>query len=259
MNPTFHNPNHSNDSPKTHLGPENSFQNGQKPRAVALLSGGLDSTVALAKAVEDFHVIQALTFNYGQRAIGRELKASKEIAHFYDVPHQVIALPWLSEHLPAPMAFRSSYDSEMTGKSNLAVLAERSVQEAAQSVWVPNRNGLFLNIAAAIAESHQATHIIFGANAEEAVNFPDNTEDFRDRLNAVFELSTLLKVKVMTPVGDLMKSEIIDLGLALEAPLAMIWSCYGEGPVQCGVCPSCRLLKKAAMDKVSFRFQDLKG
>jgi 7-cyano-7-deazaguanine synthase len=229
------------------LNPTSPDENGPVPssfvsseRAIVLLSGGLDSTVALALAQRRYEVLMAVTFNYGQRAYGRELRASKKIALHYNVPHEVIALPWLSDRLPPAMA------EARPGEPEDGFLADPlPPQEETRQVWVPNRNGLFLNIAASLAEAHQASVIVFGANAEEAQNFPDNTPAFRERLNAVFEWSTLNQVRVETPVGHCNKQEIIEIGVALDAPLEQIWSCYDHGPVQCGVCPSCRLLKQA--------------
>lgn len=215
-----------------------------KEKAIVLLSGGLDSTVSLARAMEDYTVLFNLTFNYGQRAFGREMKASKAISLHYKLPHEVIALPWLSDRLPKKMAMPNP--GENPEASVFAdTSAELSPQAETESVWIPNRNGLFLNIAASLAEAHGASVLIFGANAEEATNFPDNTEEFRDRMTSAFALSTLNRVRIETPVGALNKKEIIETGLALKVPLEHIWSCYESGPVQCGVCPSCRLLKNA--------------
>lgn len=216
-----------------------------REKAVVLLSGGLDSTVSLVKAMQTYEIVLTLTFNYGQRAIGRELKSSHAIAQHYELKHQVIALPWLSEHLPPRMAYQDSFLVDNHDLSYTKADGSVNAQTETESIWVPNRNGLFLNIAASLAEAYKANVIVFGANADEAVNFPDNTEAFRDRLNEAFSYSTLNNVRVETPVGHLTKKEIVSVGVEFGAPLQLIWSCYEAGPVQCGVCPSCRLLKKA--------------
>jgi 7-cyano-7-deazaguanine synthase len=218
------------------------FSRSVSDSAVVLLSGGLDSTVALADVVVRKPVVCALTFNYGQRAFKHELKAAQAIAAHYQVPHRVIALPWIAELLP-------------TALTPASVLEARGVQEQkaktdaelydVNRVWVPNRNGLFLNIAACFAEAFKVNTLIFGANAEEGADFPDNTPAFRDKLSEVFAFSTLTGVQVETPVGALNKTQIIERGLSLAVPFHLIWSCYEENDIQCGECPSCLRVKNA--------------
>ncbi len=223
----------------------------RKERAVVLLSGGLDSTVTLAAGARQFEVVLALTMNYGQRAFGKEIRASRQIAEYYNVRHEIIALPWLSALLPQAMTMRKEgRDPEIP----MAWIADEEKGESffdAQPVWVPNRNGLFLNIAATYAEANDAQAILFGANAEEAERFPDNTQAFRDRMTHTLELSTLTHPRVETPVGEMTKSQIIDLAKELEVPLHLIWSCYTDAEKQCGYCPSCHRLKQALQDAVS--------
>lgn len=216
-----------------------------KEKAIALLSGGLDSTVSLAEGVEQYEVVAALTFNYGQRAFGKEIRASRAIADYYHVRHELIALPWLSSLLPKALTVRQEGREPAVPQEWQGGPEKDASFFDAQAVWVPNRNGLFLNIAAAYAETYQASVILFGANAEEGERFPDNTEAFRERMNAVFELSTLYHPKVVCPVGLLEKAQIIDRAHALNVPLNLIWSCYTDSETQCGDCPSCYRLKQA--------------
>lgn len=214
-------------------------------KAVVLLSGGLDSTVSLAQGINQYEVVLALTFNYGQRAFGKEVRASRAIADYYHVRHEVIALPWLSALLPKALRVRREGVDPLVPTE----WQPESRQEAdffeAKPVWVPNRNGLFLNIAATYAEAYGAQVILFGANAEEAERFPDNSEAFRERINAAFELSTLNGPQVVCPVGMLDKAQIVDRAQALQVPLHLIWSCYNDADQQCGDCPSCVRLKQA--------------
>jgi 7-cyano-7-deazaguanine synthase len=216
-----------------------------KERAVALLSGGLDSTVSLAEGMQKYDVVVALTFNYGQRAYGKEIRASRVIADHYHVDHKIIALPWLSELLPETMKMRKE------GREPMVPIAWQRGAERQESffeakpVWVPNRNGVLINVAASFAEAYDAKVVLFGANAEEAERFPDNTEDFRDRMNDCLTLSTLNHVRVECPMGFLHKSEIVDRARELNVPLHLIWSCYADTEHQCGVCPSCYRLKDA--------------
>lgn len=210
--------------------------------AIVLLSGGLDSTVALADTVARMPVACVLTFDYGQRALKKELRATSAIAEHYGLLHRVVALPWLADLLPQALTpLQRLNDQGIVPQTDLS----REQLFNVQRVWVPNRNGLFLNIAACFAEAMQVGTIVFGANAEEGADFPDNTPAFRDKLNEVFGFSTLTGVRVETPVGHLQKSEIIQRGLELNVPFHLIWSCYEALDVQCGRCPSCLRVKQA--------------
>jgi 7-cyano-7-deazaguanine synthase len=108
----------------------------------------------------------------------------------------------------------------------------------------------------------EAQVILFGANAEEAERFPDNSEAFRERVNAELEFSTLNHPRVECPMGHLDKARIVDRAVALNVPLQHIWSCYTDMEAQCGQCPSCYRLRQALRnasagsvyrDKLSFR------
>ncbi|MBX2860507.1 MAG: 7-cyano-7-deazaguanine synthase QueC [Vampirovibrio sp.] len=219
--------------------------------AIALVSGGLDSVVALAKGLEIYDVKLMLTFHYGQRAWPQELKASQAVASHYAISQRVIHLPWLAELLPKALKPKQSAfpQSELLEDSSLLGLPSSHNIDPAYTetakVWVPNRNGVFLNIGAAIAEAYSAKIILFGANVDEAQGFPDNTQEYRDYVNQSLSYSTLVNVQVETPVGELTKAEIIQEGVRLGVPLEKIWSCYEGSEIQCGVCPSCKLLKTA--------------
>ena len=117
-----------------------------------------------------------------------------------------------------------------------------------KSVWVPNRNGLFLNIAASFADSYKFTHIIFGANIQEAKTFSDNTQEFLDRINATFEYSTLVKPKVVAPLINSTKDDIVKIALDRAIPLEFVRSCYNNSLTNCGKCESCLNLKKALLN-----------
>lgn len=200
-------------------------------RVIALLSGGLDSSVALADVLaRGATVVEALTFDYGQRAAQREIQAARLISEHYGLKHRVHELPWLAQLLPRAMSAQEPPVAQPENPEELM---------AVERVWVPNRNGVLLNIAAAFAEARGAGVVIFGANAEEGASFPDNTPEFRERLNAALAYSTLAGVRVETPVGHLDKPGILERGIALKLPFIYVWSCYEDGAMQCGRCPSC--------------------
>lgn len=197
-------------------------------KGVAILSGGLDSTVSLAAARRKMQVVLAITFDYGQRAAKRERAASASIAKHYKIPHKVIAVPWLAELTGTALVNRKA-------KLPVHEMSERS----AKAVWVPNRNGVFIEIAAAHAESLGATRLITGFNKEEAVTFPDNSPAYVTAVNRALSFSTANGVRVVSFTGNLEKKGIVNLGRRLDAPLKFIWPCYEGGKRWCGECESC--------------------
>lgn len=116
---------------------------------------------------------------------------------------------------------------------------------SARSVWVPNRNGLLVNLAAFFAEALGCTRIVCGFNREEAATFPDNSEAFVAATNAALRRSTLCGVQVLSFTQRLSKEEIVGLGETLGVPWDLIWSCYHGGEKPCGACESCRRLARA--------------
>jgi len=210
-------------------------------KSIVLLSGGLDSSVSLMCAREEGEVVLALTFDYSQRAAEREIAAAKAICERLGVPHQVVALPWLGEITSTALVNRSA----KLPKPGTEELEGEQAKAAAQAVWVPNRNGLFIAIAAAFAEAMGADQIVTGFNAEEAAAFPDNSAAFVEATNAALALSTLRKVRVVSYTQELNKTEIVRLGQRLGAPLDLVWSCYTAGPHPCGACDPCLRFQRA--------------
>lgn len=198
-------------------------------RAVALVSGGLDSVVSLAKAVAVMNVRLVMFFNYGQRALLPERAAAIGVVNFYGLAFQEVDLCWLRLLLP---------DAMRLGSAGGAL-------DTLDAVWIPNRNGVFLNVAAAYAEKHGCDVVVTGFNREEAAEFPDNGPEYVARVNRGLELSTRNAVRIMSFTQDLDKREILELGLELGAPLSVIWSCYEAGDTMCGCCGSCKRLKNA--------------
>ena len=205
---------------------------------IVLLSGGLDSALSLAEVVITHDVKLALTFNYGQRAFSKELEASEALASHYKVPHHVLSLPWYRELLPEAMNAEENFDWTKTTSQNESFFE-------AKPVWIPNRNGVMLNIAAAFAEAHEANTVVFGANAEEGERFPDNTEAYRDKVATALHDSTLTHVDVLCPVGAMTKSMMVVRAQEIGLPLRLIWSCYTDNNSHCGRCPSCFRLERA--------------
>lgn len=201
-------------------------------RGIILLSGGLDSLVSLG--LGGYSVELALTFNYGQKSAKYEIDASKKICDFYNIKHKVIELDWLKNITHT--AIVADVD-----------LPDKIDENSAKNVWVPNRNGLFLNIAGSFADGEDYDYILIGANKEEAGTFSDNTQIFVDRVNAEFEYSTNKRPKVVAPLINYDKNDIVKLALKNNIPLNLVKSCYAGGEKHCGKCESCIRLKNALM------------
>ncbi len=202
--------------------------------AVILMSGGLDSLVAAGFSQKEYDIKLALTFNYGQKSASKEISASEKICEYYNIEHKVIDLDWLKE------ISKTSLVTEVDIPT-----ANLGTKESAQAVWIPNRNGLFLNIAASFADACGYDYILFGANKDEGLTFPDNTEEFRHQISKVFETSTLVKPKVIAPLINYTKGDIVRIAVEESMPLNLLWSCYKSGDKHCGICESCQHLKRA--------------
>ena len=212
-------------------------------RAVVLLSGGLDSAVALKWAIDHHQVALALTFDYGQRSALREMKAAQAMARRYGIEHQLLALDWLAEATHTALVDTAQ---ELPHPGDLE--DPRGGMRNAAAVWVPNRNGLFVNIAASLAEARGLDLIVAGFNAEEAATFPDNSPQFVEAVNHALEWSTLRHPRLTSPTQELTKAGIVRLGREIDAPLDLVWACYEGGESYCWQCESCRRLQRALRD-----------
>lgn len=210
-------------------------------KSIVLLSGGLDSFVSLGLKKDEYNIKLALTFDYGQKSAFQEIEASRKICTYYNIEHKIIKLDWLKEITQTALV--SENEVPLTTLDDLN--SDEFVNKSAVSVWVPNRNGTFLNIAAAFADSYGYDYIIFGANKEEGTTFPDNTQEFIDKINESFKYSTLKKPKVFAPLINLDKDDIVKSAVENNVPLKLTRSCYSIQDKHCGVCESCVRLKRA--------------
>ena len=211
-------------------------------QSVVLLSSGLDSTVNLFWAKAQSQVRLALTFDYGQRAADREIQCAAQIAARAGIDHKVLRLEWFREFVKTSLVNR---DAAVPMGSELNITDQRASEHSARAVWVPNRNGIFLNIAAGYAEGLGASWIIPGFNAEEASTFPDNTPAFARALEHAFSFSTANHIKVHCFTMDLDKTEIVKKGKDLKVPFELIWPCYFGDVKPCGQCESCQRYSRA--------------
>ncbi|MBV6502970.1 MAG: 7-cyano-7-deazaguanine synthase [Fimbriimonadales bacterium] len=207
-----------------------------KPKAIVLLSGGLDSATCLAIAKAEGLDIHALTFQYGQRH-AREVSAAKRVAENFSVlSHHIISI----DHLALAA---SSLTGEGEVPKNRTKIADFN---DIPSTYVPARNTLFLSYALGMAEVSGTGEIYIGANAVDYSGYPDCRREFMDAFermaNRAIRDAVLGKliVRIRTPLMNLSKAEIITLGNSLGVPYELTWSCYDpQGDLACGECDSC--------------------
>lgn len=218
--------------------PATSIPSNFRTPCIVLLSGGLDSSANLAIALETDQVVLALHVDYGQRAEAPEWIAAQKIAEYYGVKIEKITIPWLGSLGGSSLTDRSREIPELH-RSELDTLYK--IQETAKSVWVPNRNGVLINIAAAYAERFRAKRVVVGFNREEATTFPDNSEAYLDQATRALSYSTLNGVEVFCYTTQMDKVEICQRlkSLSKTFPHEMVWSCYHAGLEPCGRCESC--------------------
>jgi 7-cyano-7-deazaguanine synthase len=210
-------------------------------KAVILLSGGLDSSTVLYLAKSEGYDCYALSFDYQQRH-RRELIAAKTIATAVGVvAHQVVSFDL------------SLWGGSALTDSQIALPQDRELSAMSESIpvtYVPARNTIFLSFALAYAEAISASRVYIGVNALDYSGYPDCRGDYIDAMRSVFRLGTKQgregdPIEIITPLINLKKTEIIQLGDRLGVPWQQTWSCYSGDEVPCGTCDSC-LLRLAA-------------
>lgn len=208
-------------------------------RAVVLLSGGLDSSTALAIAASKGRETFALTVDYGQRH-RKEVDAARKVAKHFGVKHKVLDID-----------LAQIGGSALTDK-RIPIPERRSTQEMEKGVpttYVPARNTILLGLALAYAESLDADEIYIAANYIDASGYPDTRPEFYGAFREVARLGTKRGVEgrpihVHTPLIRMTKADIVRTGTRLGVPFHLTWSCYHGRAKACGVCDSCQLRLK---------------
>lgn len=214
-----------------------------KTSAVVLLSAGLDSTANLFAAVHaGWKIALAVTVDYGQRAAPREIERARQISARVGAPHRVVVLDFFKDFGSSSLVDRNR---KVPVGQEVALDDLETSKETARSVWVPNRNGILLNLAAGFAESLGAQVILPGFNKEEGLTFPDNTPEFMNALTGSLRYSTSNQVRVECFTADLDKPEIARKSLEWGVPFDLIWPCYLDGERPCGECESCQRDQRA--------------
>lgn len=203
--------------------------------AVVICSGGLDSTAVAAYAVKKHKKVTLLHFQYGCIAETKEVSCVKRIADYLKCDYQL---------LPIDNTFLNGQSALFDDKEKIT----EGIKGAEYAYeWVPARNLIMLSIAVGFAEANKFSHIYLGTNLEESGAYPDNEEQFIKDFNACLygAVQNGVKVTIHTPLGNLMKHEIVKFGNEYNAPFHLTWSCYKDGKLPCGNCGPCFMRQTA--------------
>jgi len=195
----------------------------------------MDSALSAKIAQVEGYEIIALHFNYGQRTEAKELECFRKIASAVHASKiYEIDLPFF-EQIGASALTDKDIDVPVGG-----------LEEGVPVTYVPFRNGIFLSIAAAIAEKHGAQALFIGVVEEDSSGYPDCRENYIEQMEKAINLGTKdeTKLKIKMPLVALKKSQIVQKALEFDVPLQDTWSCYKSEDQACGVCDSCRLRLK---------------
>lgn len=229
-------------------------------KAVVICSGGLDSAVALGEVLarmsnpsraDAICDVTLLYFKYGALAEQKELKALASLYNYYNCNSKyshvtfrtkIMDMTWLKE------IGNSTLTSE---DEKLVTNGEHALEKATE--WVPARNLAMISATASLCDAEGIGYIVLGLNREESGAFNDNSTEFCDALNKALALGTKQRPKILCPLGNYMKSDIVRRGERLNVPMHLTWSCYRGGNSRCGCCGPC-LSVKAAFKMANCKF-----
>ena len=211
----------------------------QKARVLVVLSGGMDSTVCAALAVRDFGAehTAALHIDYGQRTERRERQAFQEICDRLGIRTRLAI---------QTAFFRAIGGSALTDEQIAVPQAGPEIGAEIPVTYVPFRNSHFLSAAVSWAEVLGAEKIYVGAVQQDSSGYPDCRPEFYAAFNEAVRTGTKEgRIRIETPLIAMRKAEIVRLGLELDAPFDLTWSCYSREDQACGSCDSCVLRMRA--------------
>lgn len=210
-------------------------------KAVVLSSGGVDSTtcVSIAVAEHGCENVATVSVKYGQKHV-KELECAQQVADYYKVPHYELNLSEIFQHSNCPLLSRSTDDIP---KGSYAEQIDRR-GDGMVSTYVPFRNGLMLSAVAALAVSlypDDDVEIYLGAHADDAAGdaYADCSEAFTAAMGEAISIGTYRRVRLVAPLVNMDKAEVVATGLKLHTPYELTWSCYEGGDVPCGKCGTC--------------------
>jgi len=204
-----------------------------KKDSVIILSGGIDSITLLYAFVSRIGL--AISYRYCSKNNNNELRCASYHASKLGIAHMIVDLDFFDRF------FRSSI--LLSGGD---IPKNRSDTDAVKKVNVPFRNGIFLAVAAGIAESYGYQYVMIANHRED--QSPDSKVDFIEAMSVAMQLGTYRRIKVSAPFSDKRKSDLIRIGVGLGIDYNSTWSCYDGGALHCGVCPACLKRKQAFRD-----------
>lgn len=197
-----------------------------KPKAICLVSGGLDSAVTVAVAQRDGFNTRFLFVDYGQKTASKERRSATALAeHFQTETPNIVRLPWLKEF----------------GGSGLFRTDVTLNKDNEKFEYVPFRNSLLLAIGVALAEVSGADRVYIGSTGSDRIA-PDNSPEFIEAFQRLTRLGTMLKtdIQITAPLIELNKQGVVKLGIDLNVPFEKTWSCHNTSELACGGCSNCR-------------------
>ena len=208
-------------------------------KALVLSSGGIDSTTAVAMAVDKYgkDEVCSLSLSYGQKH-DKEIDAAKAVAAFYNIEQIFMDLESAFKYSDCSLLKRSN---KQIPKKSYAEQILQTKEQSPVSTYVPFRNGLFLSTAAAIALSKGCSKIYYGIHKDDAAGaaYPDCSAAFNNAMSTAIYEGSGSKLELVAPFVDMNKAQVVKIGLDLKAPYELTWSCYEGGEKPCGCCGTC--------------------
>jgi 7-cyano-7-deazaguanine synthase len=198
-------------------------------KAIVVLSGGMDSSTALAWAKANGHsVVGAIHFQYGSKHNAKELVAASAIAQHYGAPLTAVDLSFMG----------NLFKSDLL-KSGGPVPEGHYADESMKKTVVPFRNGIMLSVAAGFAESVGAEAVILGNHFGDHAIYPDCRAEFIHHMRRAVYSGTYANIEILSPFCSIDKTAIAGIGADLGVPFELTWTCYKGGDEHCGKCGSC--------------------
>lgn len=208
-------------------------------RVCVLLSGGIDSTTCLGLAVDKYGAqnVETLNIVYGQKH-DKEIQNAKLIADYYNVNYTLIDITDIMKYSDCSLLQHS--DKDIKHESYAEQLSKMG-GEGTVDTYVPFRNGLMLSVATSFAISKNCDLIFYGAHADDSAGraYPDCTPEFSQAMNTAIYEGSGKTVKMVAPLLNWTKSEIVAFGVQYNVPYSLTWSCYEGGEYACGTCATC--------------------
>ncbi|HDM22328.1 MAG TPA: 7-cyano-7-deazaguanine synthase QueC [Methanomicrobia archaeon] len=199
-------------------------------KAVVLMSGGLDSCVCAGIAKKMGYDLNILFVRYGQKTEKKEEQSVKKLAEYFEADLKLLDLRFLGE---------------IGGSALTDEIEVRKDDTGIPSTYVPFRNSIFLSLATAWAEVLGAKAIFYGANSVDFSGYPDCRPDYFKAFQNLIEKGTKRgDIKLLVPLAEMSKSQIVKKGMEMGLPLEYTWSCYFSNEKACGKCESCKLRLK---------------